>query len=293
MRRYLPTVGKNGLDMMRRTATVQANFDYPSEAEAMRALRLGLRLSPFFVAMFANSPFVEGKPYGGKSYRADVWTDVDPHRQGLLPRVLDAKGGFADYIEWVLDAPMFLLLRGDRVVENTGQSFRDFMANGFEGHRATQADWVTHMNSMFPEVRLKRTLEVRGADSLPRDLVVAPAALFTGLYYDDRALAEAEALVAPFTTAELVGLRARVGAEALGARVRDTSVLAVAQRMVEVARGGLERRARRRADGRDESVYLEPLAARLARGRCPADDLVDAFERTGSVAAAVLETVRL
>lgn len=293
MRRYLPTRGAHGLEMMRRTATVQANFDYASEAEAMRALRVGLRLSPFFIASLANSPFVEGQLYGGKSYRADVWTDVDPSRQGLVPRVLDSKGGFADYVEWVLDAPMFLLLRDGKVVENTGQSFRDFMANGFEGHVATEADWVTHLNSMFPEVRLKRTLEVRGADSLPRDLLVAPAAIFTGIFYDERALSEAEALVAPYSTEQLLRLRAEVGKSALASQIGGAPILETVNRMVAIARGGLERRARKRADGRDEAVYLEPLEARLAKGRCPADDLIDALRRTGSVAEALFETVRL
>jgi glutamate--cysteine ligase len=288
MRRYLPTKGQHGIDMMRRTATVQANFDYEHEEDAIRKLRVGLRLAPFFTAMFANSPWFEGALFGGKSYRAKVWLSVDPSRQGLVPAVLDGgKARIVDYVEWVLDAPMFLLLRKDehgaqRVVENTGQTFRDFMKNGFGGERATMSDWVTHVNSMFPEVRLKRTLEVRGADSLPAPLVPAPAALFGGLFYDARALGEAEELASSFTHDELVALRPRVAEEGVLASFRGGRVVDVASKMIEIAKGGLGRRAILDAEGRDEGRFLAPVEAMLARGRCPADDLIDAAARSNA-----------
>jgi glutamate--cysteine ligase len=297
MRRYLPARGEHGLDMMRRTATVQANFDYESEEGAMRTLQLGLRMSPFFTAMFANSPFVEGKAFGGKSYRALVWLDVDPDRQGLLPTVLAGSRRFSDYVEWALDAPMFLLLRDGAVVENTGQSFRSFLRHGFGAHTPTMDDWVTHLNSLFPEVRLKRTIEVRGGDSLPSELVVAPAAFHCGVLYDPVSMAEAEKIVEGFTCEELSALRPRVAMEGLAAEFRGRQVGDVAEALVEVARSGLARRAIRRSDGRDESVYLEPLVRRLERRICPADDLLAAYERHGggepAVRAAALEVAKL
>ncbi len=297
MRRYLPTRGQYGLDMMRRTATVQANFDYQDEASAMRALRVGLKTSPFFTAIFANSPFYEGAPFGGKSYRARVWLDVDPDRQGLLPQLFRADAGFADYVEWALDAPMFLVLRDGAVIENTGQTFRSFLQDGFEGHRATMEDWVTHLNTLFPEVRLKRTLEVRGGDSQPADLVMGPAALYTGIFYDARALDEAEAIVESFEGPELNALRQAVSMEGPKASFRGRPAGEVAQKLVAAARGGLTRRNRSNGQGRDESLFLDPVEARLSRLRCPADDLLDAYAAAGGgeagLRAALLGVARL
>lgn len=275
MRRYLPTRGDHGLDMMRRTCTVQANFDYSSEEDALRKLRVSLRLSPVTTAMFANSPFYEGRLWGGMSYRAKVWLSVDPDRQGLVPEVLERGRRFADYIEWALDAPMFLVKRGAEVIENTGQSFRSFMRYGFDGHRATQKDWETHLNTLFPEVRLKRTLEVRGADSLPAPLVCALPALWTGILYDERALAEAEELTASYTAAELEALRPAVAERALQASFRGAPLADVAQRVIDIATGGLERRARLDRRGRDERVHLAKLAALVEKGASPADALVE------------------
>ena len=297
MRRYLPTRGQYGLDMMRRTATVQANFDYRDEASAMRALRVGLKTAPFFTAMFANSPFYEGAPFGGKSYRARVWLDVDPDRQGLLPQLFRPGATFQDYVEWALAAPMFLVLRDGAVIENTGQTFRSFLQDGFQGHRATMDDWVTHLNTLFPEVRLKRTLEVRGGDSQPADLVMGPAALYTGIFYDDRALAEVEAIVESFDAAELTTLRREVCEGGPRAVFQGRPCGEVAQRLVEAARGGLSRRNRPNDRGQDETLFLQPLEARLASLRCPADELLDAYAGAGGgepgLRAALLGVARL
>jgi len=287
MRKYLPTRGAHGHDMMRRTATVQANFDYESEASAMRVMRVSLRLSPVITAMFANSPFYEGRDFGGKSYRAKAWLDVDPSRQGLVPTVMRDGSKLADYIEWALDAPMFLVLRPHDakapggIVENTGQTFRSFWKDGFQGHRAHAGDWLTHLNTMFPEVRLKRTIEVRGADSQNREMATALSALWTGILYDEQALAEAETLVEGFGHDELVGLRPDVAERALGATFRGVTLAALAEKVVESSRGGLVRRARKNADGADETVYLEPLAHLVSHGRCPADDVLDAVKAGG------------
>jgi glutamate--cysteine ligase len=183
MRRYLPTRGDLALDMMQRTCTVQANFDFTDEQDAMRKLRVALRLAPLTTAIFANSPFYEGgrsfpgAPQGGPTFRGKVWLHTDPDRSGLVPGVFKENSTYVDYVEWALDVPMFMFKRDGAKVENTGQTFRDFLANGFEGHRATQDDWTSHLNTLFPEVRLKRTIEVRGADAQPHRYAFALPAL--------------------------------------------------------------------------------------------------------------------
>jgi glutamate--cysteine ligase len=280
MRRYLPIRGRYGLDMMRRTATVQANFDYVDEEDALRKTRISLRLSPLVTAIFANSPFYEGRLFGGRTYRARVWLSVDPDRQGLVPAVLERGRRFLDYIDWALDAPMFLFKRGTEVVENTGQSFRSFMKHGFRGHHPTLKDWETHINTLFPEVRLKRTIEVRGADSLPANLVCALPALWTGLLYDPRALDEADELSASFTAAELEALRPAIIEKALGATFRGAPLAALAERLIDIAAGGLARRARLNKNGKDERSHLDRIAALVEKGWCPADVLVEGLGNT-------------
>lgn len=274
MREYLPTRGRFALDMMRRTATVQANYDYDSERDAMRKLRVSLKLSPVVTAMFANSPFVEGRPFGGRSYRARVWLDVDPDRQGLVPQMFGENASYDDYIRWALDVPMFLFKRDGKAVENTGQTFRSFFRDGFEGHRPTQVDWETHLNTLFPEVRLKRTIEVRGADSLPADLACALPALWAGIFYDESALAGAEALAADLTHDELLELRRHVPELALESPFRGGRLVTLAERLVELAEGGLERRARLSRDGHDERIHLARLKRLVERASCPADELL-------------------
>jgi glutamate--cysteine ligase len=278
MRRYLPTRGEHGLDMMRRTATVQANFDYASEERAMRALRIALRISPIVTAIFANSPFFEGRIFGGKSYRARVWLDVDPARQGLIREVLERGRRFSDYVAWAVEAPMFLIKRDGQVIENTGQTFREFLERGCQGHRATHADWEMHLNTMFPEVRLKRTLEVRGADSLPVTLVCALPALWTGILYDARALDEVDALSERFTFDELTALRPAIAERGLAAVFRGQPLAAHAERLLAAASGGLERRARLSKNGKDERVHLDRIASLVAAGRTPADALLEGLE---------------
>jgi glutamate--cysteine ligase len=280
MRRYLPLRGEYGLDMMRRTATVQANFDYESEEDALRKVRVALRISPLVTAMFANSPFYEGRLFGGRSFRARVWLSVDPDRQGLVPDVLERGRRFLDYVDWALDAPMFLVKRGAEVIENTGQSFRSYMKYGFRGHRPTLKDWETHLNTLFPEVRLKRTIEVRGGDSLPANLVCALPALWTGLLYDQRALDEADELSASFTAAELEAVRPAIVERALMATFRGAPLADLAQKLITIASEGLARRARLNKNGKDERVHLAKLVALVEKGWCPADALVEGLGNT-------------
>jgi len=294
MRRYLPTRGAGGLDMMRRTATVQANFDYCDEADALRKLRVSLRISPIITALFANSPFVEGADSGDLSARARVWLDVDPDRSGLLPFAMrEGELGYADYIKWALDAPMFMVRRADTVLHNTGQTFRDYMAHGFEGTHATFSDWETHLNTLFPEVRLKRTLEVRGADSQRTDMSCALPALWKGLLYEADALSAAEALSRQLDPEELMTVRDDVARRAMRAELGGKPVAEWARELLAISRAGLEAMAHLDGEGRDEAIHLEPIEALAAEGRCPADVLRERVHPGPEFVAGLLEHARL
>jgi glutamate--cysteine ligase len=290
MREYLPKRGDRALDMMRRTATVQANFDYASEEDAMRKLRVALRLSPIVTAMFANSPFYEGRVTGDKSERVKVWLAVDPDRQGLLPKIWSPESAIRDYVEWALSAPMFLFKRDGKVVRNTGQTFRAFMSDGFEGHKPDLHDWEVHLNTLFPEVRLKHTLEVRGSDSQSLALFAALPAVWTGILYDEDALAAAEAFSSSFTYDEMEALRPEIAKLGLRATFRKKPLADAAVRVLEIAERGLARRKRLSSDGHDETVHLAHLTKLVERGRCPADDLGDRLPQDASALGA--EVVR-
>jgi glutamate--cysteine ligase len=279
MREYFPSVGTRGVDMMRRTATVQVNLDYADEQDAMRKLRVASKLGPLATAVFANGPFTEGRVNGMKTERALVWLDTDPNRTGLLPQLLVEGAGFAGYVDWALDAPMYLFKRDGRVIANTQQTFRQFWKEGRDGHRATTGDWLMHLKTMFPEARLGRTLEVRGADSQPRRYMPAVAALWTGLLYDAESLAAADRIAAEYDYAEIQGMRADVGRRGLGADLRGRPLRELAERVVDLAQDGLRRRARVDAAGRDETFHLRPIAELVERGWSPADVLLDGLDR--------------
>lgn len=284
MKRYLPTKGGGALDMMRRTATVQANLDFSDEADAMAKLRVCLVLAPLINAMTANSPFKEGKLAGKKSVRGEVWLDMDPSRSGLIaPLWSKSELRYRDYVEWALDAGMFLFYRGGQVVANTGQTFRDFMQNGFEGHRASYADWKLHVNTLFPEARIKSTFEVRPCDSLPTDLACSVPALYTGLLYDDEALARARAFAATFRFDEVQAARPELVRLGLGAQIGQRSARELALELLDIASAGLARRGRRDASGQDERVHLAKLSKLVEAGLSPADRVADGL--TGSVTA--------
>ena len=226
MRDYMPKKGKLGLDMMLRTCTVQANLDYQSEADMVKKFRVGLALQPVSVALFANSPFTEGKPNGFQSYRSFIWTDTDPDRCGTLPFVFEDGFGFERYVDYMLDVPMYFVYRDGNYIDASGQSFRDFMAGklpAYPGQLPTMADWVDHLTTAFPEVRLKSFLEMRGADGGPWRRLCALPALWVGLLYDQTALDAAHDLVADWTEAERETMRAEVpqmGLDAASAAAR-------------------------------------------------------------------------
>ncbi|HYO95323.1 MAG TPA: glutamate-cysteine ligase family protein, partial [Polyangiaceae bacterium] len=286
MREYLPPLGASAHDMMQRTATIQVNFDYASEEDALRKLRVSLLLSPLVHAMTANSPFVERARGPRLSERGHVWLNMDRSRSGLIARVLESRNPrYADYAEWALDAGMFLFRRAGKIIANTGQSFRDFLAHGFEGHQATLADWKLHLNTLFPEVRLKNTLEVRGCDSLPLRLAPSIPALFTGLLYDATALAEAEHMLAELTYSSVEAARPDLVQNGLEASIAGTPARELAERLLEVSARGLERRSRLDARGHSERVYLEPLMALAAEAKTPANKLLDGLEGPGPFSA--------
>ncbi len=289
MREYLLPLGSGAHDMMRRTATVQVNIDYESEADAMRKLRVGLLLSPLLHAMLANSPFIEGRTSELKSLRGNVWLHMDPARSGLVPRVLaHRRPRYREYVEWALDAGMFLFKRGERAYANTGQTFRDFWANGFEGQRATLADWKLHLNTLFPEVRLKNTIELRACDALPLDLTPAVSAFAAGIFYDERALAEAEDLAESLGHDAVSQARPALVQRALEASIGGLPARALAERLLDITKGGLERRARLNEAGESEAVYLELLSGLIARGQTPADRLRALLPGAGPHAASAL-----
>jgi len=274
MREYLPTKGPAAHDMMRRTATVQANYDFANEADAMKKLTLALKLSPIIHAMLANSPFKEGKLAGTKSVRGEVWLNMDPSRSGLIRSLWSpGKKTYRDYVEWALDAGMFLFKRDHKVVANTGQTFRAFIKDGFEGHKATIDDWKLHLQTLFPEARLKNTIEVRGCDSLPAHLATAVPALFTGILYDTRAMDQAIDLLSPLDYATVEAARPALIRQGLTAPLGEKTGAQWAQSIYEIASSGLSRRGRRNAQNEDERRFIKPLERLLAAAEAPADDL--------------------
>jgi glutamate--cysteine ligase len=280
MRRYMPKVGHCGLDMMFRTCTVQTNLDFSDEADMRLKMRVGLALQPIATALFANSPFTEGKPNGYLSYRAEIWRDTDRDRTGNLPFAFEDAFGFERYVDWALDVPMYFVKRGDVYHDVAGASFRDLLAGNLAalpGERATISDWQNHLSTLFPDVRLKSFLEMRGADAGPSAELSALPALWVGLLYDRTALDGAWQLVRDWTAGERQALRDGVPRTALDTPFRTGKVLDIAREMVKLAGEGLKRRHRLNDDGRDETAFLEPLDEIVATGRTPAQRLLREF----------------
>jgi glutamate--cysteine ligase len=283
MRDYMPKKGRLGLDMMLRTCTVQANLDYGSEADMVKKFRVGLALQPVAVALFANSPFVEGRPSGFLSYRSNVWTDTDPDRCGTLPFVFEDGFGFERYVDYALDMPMYFVYRNGEYIDTSGLSFRDFIAGRLpsqllRGEVATLGDWRDHLTTAFPEVRLKTYLEMRGADGGPWRRLCALPALWVGLLYDRTALDAAYDLIADWTAEEREAMRRDVPQQGLATPHRSRTVRDIALEMLDIARDGLHRRARRSSGGEDETHFLDPLFAIAGSGRTQAEEMLEDFK---------------
>jgi glutamate--cysteine ligase len=280
MREYMPKVGGLGLDMMFRTCTVQANLDFGSEADMVAKFRTSLALQPICTALFANSPFIEGKPSGFVSARANVWTDTDADRTGMLDFVFKDGFGFETYAKYALDVPMYFAKRGDRYIDLAGRSFRDFMDGKLAelpGEKPTMKDWADHTTTIFPEVRLKQYLEMRGADSGPWSRLCALPALWMGIFYDSAALAAAWDLCKHWKIEDHERLRADVARVGLRAEIAGRTVQDVAKDMLAIAREGLKRRNRLSGGLVDESGYLAELDEIAASGITPAERLLELY----------------
>ncbi len=274
MRAYMPKVGDLGLDMMTRTCTVQVNLDYATEADMVKKFRVSLALQPIATALFADSPFTEGKPNGYLSYRSHIWTDTDADRTGMLDFVFEDGFGYERYVDYLLDVPMYFTYRDGIYHDAAGQSFRDFMDGRLPvlpGALPTLRDWSDHMTTAFPEVRLKKYLEMRGADGGPWNRICALPAFWVGLLYDDAALDAAWDLVKDFTLAERHTLRDGVTRHALGLPFRRGHVRDLAIEALKISVAGLRRRACHNEHGVDETRFLEPLIEVAEAGETPAE----------------------
>ena len=277
MTAYMPKVGSLGLDMMYRTSTVQTNLDFSSEPDMVKKLRVSLALQPVATALFANSPFTEGKPNGFLSFRSEIWRDTDNDRAGMLPWAFEDGMGFERYVDYALDVPMYFVKRGDDYIDVAGKSFRDLLAGRLDvlpGERATISDWANHLTTIFPEVRLKRYMEMRGADSGPWRRLPALPALWVGLLYDDAALDACWQMVKDWSADERQKLRDDVPRLGFKAEVRGRKMLDLARDLVALAKAGLARRARLDREGDDETQYLSGLEDQVVRGITPAEELL-------------------
>ncbi len=279
MRSYMPKVGNLGLDMMLRTCTVQANLDYESEADMVLKFRVSLALQPLATALFANSPFTEGKPNGFLSARANVWTDTDPDRTGMLDFVFEDGFGFERYAKYALDVPMYFVYR-DGYIDASGQDFKAYMRGelpAYPGHRPTMTDWADHLTTLFPEVRLKKYLEMRGADAGPWSRLCALPALWAGLLYDQTALEAAWDLVKGWTNADHNTLRAMAARTGLKGDIAGRPVKDWAMDVLNIARSGLKARNQLSGGMIDESGYLSELFEIADSGLTPADRLLEKY----------------
>ncbi|MFB2549578.1 glutamate--cysteine ligase [Ensifer soli] len=281
MSRYMPKVGTKGLDMMYRTCTIQVNLDFSSEEDMRRKMLVSMKLQSLATALFASSPFTDGRPNGLKSWRGDIWRDTDNNRAGLLPGAFAPDFGFDAYVEWALDVPMYFVVRDGRYHDCTHVTFRQFMNGALKGELAdwapTLGDWTNHLSTLFPDVRLKRFLEMRGADGGPWRRICALPAFWVGLLYDGEALAAADAFTRDWSLADVQALRDAVPAAGLSATIRGRGLRDVAREILAIARAGLVRRNRLNGEGVDESHFLGPLDEVVARGATLADEMLSLY----------------
>ena len=280
MTSYMPKVGTRGLDMMYRTCTVQVNLDFASEADMVKKLRVSVALQPLTTALFANSPFVDGKPCGRLSERSEIWRDTDNARAGMLPFAFEDGMGFERYVDYALQVPMYFVKRGETYHDVAGADFRDLLDGrlaALPGERATMSDWANHLSTIFPEVRLKRFLEMRGADVGTQSQILALSALFTGLLYDDSALDAAWDVAKSWNAQQRQTLRDEVPRLGLKASIGGRSLQEIGAEVVKIARAGLASRARLDASGRDEGTYLDLLEERVSSGRTLAETWLERY----------------
>jgi glutamate--cysteine ligase len=278
MLNHMPRVGSMGLDMMLRTCTIQTNLDYSSEADMVKKFRVSLALQPLGTALFANSPFTEGKPNGFLSYRSHIWTDTDPHRTGMLPFVFEDGFGYERYADYALDVPMYFVYRDGKYIDAAGQSFRDFLDGklpALPGERPKIGDWVDHLSTAFPEVRLKSFLEMRGSDGGRWNKICALPALWVGLLYDQGALDAAWDLVKGWTIEDHHRIRSEVPKNGLKTAMPGGGTFQdLGKRVLDIAHAGLSARDEVNSMGENETAFLNPLRQIVESGLCPAEQLL-------------------
>ncbi|MBB4274650.1 glutamate--cysteine ligase [Rhizobium mongolense] len=278
MTRYMPKVGTKGLDMMYRTCTIQVNLDFSSEADMQKKMRVSMKLQSLATALFASSPFTEGQPNGMLSWRGDIWRDTDNRRSGLLDFTFRDDFGFQHYMEWALDVPMYFIVRDGHYHDCTHVTFRQFMNGALKGEVAawepTMGDWTNHLSTLFPDVRLKRFLEMRGADGGPWRRICALPAFWVGLLYDEAALDAADQLTKNWTFAEVSALRDAVPTAGLKAEFRGDALYETAREVIGISKAGLKSRNRLNKEGQDESIFLSPLDEVMAKKATLAEDLL-------------------
>ena len=280
MRNYMPKVGGLGLEMMFRTCTVQVNLDFSDESDMVKKFRVGLALQPIATALFANSPFRESKANGFLSYRSHIWTDVDNDRAGMLPWVFETGMGFERYVDYALDVPMYFIYRDGKYIDVAGKSFRRFLAGEIpelKGVAPTMDDWADHLTTIFPEVRLKKFLEMRGADGGSWRRICGLPALWVGIYYDQTALDTAWDLVKDWTAGERQALRDAVATQGFHTPFCNQTVGDIARQMLDISAAGLRRRANQDASGTSEEGFLVPLRELVERGFTRAEELLRKF----------------
>ncbi|MEO0793034.1 MAG: glutamate--cysteine ligase [Pseudomonadota bacterium] len=282
MKGYMPEVGADGLEMMFRTTTIQVNLDFADEADMTAKMRVSLALQPLATALFANSPFRDGKPSGFKSLRSEVWRDTDPNRTGMLPFVFEDGMGYERYVDYALDVPMYFVYRDGEYINAAGHSFRDFLDGRLAvlpGEKPTIDDWSDHLTTIFPEARLKRFIEMRGADGGPWRRICALPAFWVGLLYDQTALDAALDLISDWTAEERLALRNAVPKHGLQTPFRGGTLCDVGREVVAIAGAGLKRRQRHNNRGEDETIFLQAVEEAIATGQVPADELLNRLER--------------
>ncbi|GHC67753.1 glutamate--cysteine ligase [Limoniibacter endophyticus] len=281
MKNYMPKVGSHGLDMMFRTSTIQVNLDFSSETDMRRKMQVSLKLQPLATALFASSPFTDGQPNGLLSWRGEIWRDTDNQRSGLLPFAFSENFGFADYAEWALDVPMYFVIRDGHYIDMTHMTFRQFMDGKAKGEfthwQPTLGDWTNHLSTLFPDVRLKKFLEMRGADGGPWRRICALPAFWVGLLYDEAALDAAEQLTRDWTFEEVQAMRDTVPVKALATAFRNTTMRELARETLAISRLGLKNRNRTNSEGFDETHFLSPLEEVVARGTTLSEELLTAY----------------
>ena len=279
---YMPEVGRDGLNMMYRTCTIQVNLDFSSETDMRRKMQVAMKLQSVATALFALSPFTEGKPNGWLSWRSHIWRDTDNNRSGVLPFVFSKDFGFADYVDWALDVPMYFVLRDGHYHRCTDVTFRQFlngaMKDRLDDAKPNMGDWINHLSTLFPEVRLKQFLEMRGADGGPWRRICALPAFWVGLLYDEEALAQAEAMTKDWSYEEVLAMRNDVPKFALKTPFRKGTIQDLARECLDLSRLGLKNRQCVNAEGNDETHFLYPLDDVVITGKTSAETLLSEYK---------------